>query len=90
MGELRRSIAILCAPLDVGCQKYFCCFMCVLVGLTTVDELEVFYIDFCCFSNQKVLFLAINDAMVSSPQGSAAIDSYMWILKGRPQHSISV
>ena len=49
--------------------------MCVLVGLTTVDKLEVFYIDICCFSNQKVLFLAINDAMVSSPQGGAAIDS---------------
>ena len=47
----------------------------VLVGLTTVDKLEVFYIDFCCFSNQKVLFLAINDAMASSPEESAAIDS---------------
>ena len=41
MGELLRSIAII----DVGCQKYFCCFMCVIVGLTTVDKLEVFYID---------------------------------------------
>ena len=49
--------------------------MCVLVDLTTVDKLEVFYIDFCCFSNQKVLFLAINDAIASSPQEGAAIDS---------------
>ena len=49
--------------------------MCVLVGLTTVDILEVFYIDCCCFSNQKVLLLSINDAMASSPQGGAAIDS---------------
>ena len=32
--------------LDVGCRKYFCCFMCVLVGLTTVDKLDVFYIDY--------------------------------------------
>ena len=31
--------------LDVGCQKYVCCFMCVIVGLTTVDKLEVYYID---------------------------------------------
>ena len=76
MGELRRSIAILTiCPLDVGCEKYCCCFMCVLVGLTTVDELAVFYIDFCCFSNQKVLFLAKNDTMASSLQGGAAIDS---------------
>ena len=29
-----------------GCQNYFCCFMCVLVGLTTVDKLVFFYIDF--------------------------------------------
>ena len=47
--------------------------MCVIVGLTTVDKLEVFYIDFCCLSNQKIL--AINDAMASSPQGGVAIDS---------------
>ena len=49
--------------------------MCVLDGLTTVDKLAVFYIYFCCFSNRKVLFLAINDAMASFPQGGAAIDS---------------
>ena len=49
--------------------------MCVIVGLTTVNKLEVFYIDFCCFSYKNVLFLAINDAMVSSPQGGATIDS---------------
>ena len=48
--------------------------MCVLVDLTTVDKLAVFYIEFCCFSNQMV-FLAVNDAMASSPQGGAAIDS---------------
>ena len=49
--------------------------MCVLVGLTTVNKLEVFDIDFCCFPYQKVLFLAVNDAMASSPQESGAIDS---------------
>ena len=76
MDESRRSQAILYAcPLDVERQKYFRCFMCVIVGLTTVDKLEVFYIDFCCFSNRNVLFLAINDALASSPQGSATTDS---------------
>ena len=49
--------------------------MCVLVGLTTVDKLEVFKIDFCGFSNLNVLSLAINDAMASSPQGGATIDT---------------
>ena len=49
--------------------------MYVIVGLTNVDKLAVFYIDFCCFSNQNVLFLALNDAMASSPQVGAAIDS---------------
>ena len=53
-------------------------------------NLKFVYIDFCGFSNQKVLFLAINDAMALSPQGGAAIDSYMRILKGRPRHNISV
>ena len=69
-------------PVDVGCPKNVCCFMCVLVGLTTVAKLEVFYIDFCCFSNGNVLFLAINDAMASSPQEGATMDSKMRILKG--------
>ena len=65
--------------------------MCVIVGLTTVDELEVFfYIHFCCFSIQKVLFLAINDAKASSPQEGTALDSRMRILKWRPQLYISV
>ena len=49
--------------------------MCVIVGLTTVDKLEVFYLECCCFSNINVLFLAINDAMASSPQRGATIDS---------------
>ena len=49
--------------------------MCVLVGLETADELADFYIYFCCFSNGNVLFLAINDAMAYSPQGSATIGS---------------
>ena len=49
--------------------------MCVIVGLTTVDELEAFYIDFCCFSDINVSFLAINDAMASFPQGGITIDS---------------
>ena len=48
--------------------------MCVIVGLTTVDKLEVVYINFSCFSSRNVPFFAINDAMGSSPQGSATID----------------
>ena len=54
-------------PPDVGRPKYVCCFTCVLVGLATVDKLAVFYIDCCCVSDQKVLFIAINDALASSP-----------------------
>ena len=49
--------------------------MCVIVGLTTVDKLEVFYINFCCFFNRNVSLFASNDAMASSPQGGATIDS---------------
>ena len=46
-----------------------------LLALQPLINLKLFYIDFCCFSKRKVLFLAINDAMASSPQGGAAIDS---------------
>ena len=62
--------------LDV--KNICCCFMCVLVGLTTVESLinlKFFYVGICCSSNQKVLFLPINDAMASSPHGGAVIDS---------------
>ena len=63
-------------PVEVGCQKQFCCFIYVIVGLTTVDELEVFlHKIFCCFSDKIFSFLAINDAMASSSQGGATIDS---------------
>ena len=74
--------------LDV--KNICCCFLCVIVGLTTVDKLEVFYINFCCFSNKNVSFLALNDAMASSPWGGATIDSWMRILKGWPRLHISV
>ena len=47
--------------------------MCVIVGLTTVDKLGVFYINCCCFSKINVSFFAINDAMASSPQEGATI-----------------
>ena len=36
-----------------------------MCGLTTVDELEVVYIDFCCICNKKVFSLAIHGAMAS-------------------------
>ena len=50
--------------------------LCVsLLALQPLINLKFFYIDFCCFSNRNVLFLAINDAMASSPQGGATIDS---------------
>ena len=38
-------------------------------------NLQFFYIDSCCLSNQKILLLAINNAMASSPKEGAAIDS---------------
>ena len=46
-----------------------------LLALQPLKNLQFFYIAFCCFSNRNVLFLAINDAMASSPQGGATIDS---------------
>ena len=62
----------------------------VIVGLTTIAKLEVFYIYLCGFSNWNVLVLAINDAMASSPLGGATIDSEMRILKERPRLYIGV
>ena len=48
--------------------------LCVsLLALQPLINLQFFYIDFYCFSNRKVLFLVINDAMASSPQGGATI-----------------
>ena len=50
--------------------------LCVsLLALQPLTNLKFFYKNFVLFSNQKVRFLAINDAMASSPQGCAAIDS---------------
>ena len=50
--------------------------LCVsLLALQPLINLKLFYIDFCCFSNGNVLFLAINGTMASSPQGGATIDS---------------
>ena len=62
--------------------------MCVLVDLTTVDKLAVFNIDFRCFSNQKVLFLAIKDAMASSPQGALQLIHKCGFLKGYPDFTL--
>ena len=51
--------------------------LCVsLLALQPLINLQFFfYIDFCCFSDRNVLFLAINDAMASSPQRGATLDS---------------
>ena len=50
--------------------------LCVsLLALQPLINLELFYIDFGCFSDGNVLLFAINDAMASSPQGGATIDS---------------
>ena len=46
-----------------------------LLAKQPLINLKFFYIDFCCFSDINVSFLAINDAMASSPQGGATIDS---------------
>ena len=76
MSELRRSIAILYASIDVGCQTYFCFIMCVIFGLTNVEILVEFFLHrFFAVFLIKRFCLAINDAMASSPQEGAAIDS---------------
>ena len=63
-------------PLDVAWMSTFFAVSCVsLLALQPLINIKLFYIDCCCFSNQKVLFLAINDAMASSSQEGAAIDS---------------
>ena len=56
-------------------SKVFLLFYVSLFVLQPLINLKFFYIDFCRFSNQKALFLAIKDAMASSPLGGAAIDS---------------
>ena len=69
-------------------SNIFLLFMCVIVGFTTVDKLEVFfYIDFAVFLIYRFCFSHIP---ASSPQGGAAFDSKMRILKERPRHNISV
>ena len=76
MGELRRSIAILYAPLMLDVKNLFAVLCVSLLDLQPSINLKFFlYIHFCCFSIQKVLFLAINDAMASSPQEGTALDS---------------
>ena len=69
--------------LDV--KKYFCCFMCVIVGLTTVVKLEVLYINF--GYNQVLLFVG-NDVIVLSPLVGAVSDFSWRILKGQPRLNI--
>ena len=50
--------------------------LCVsLLALQPLINLKFFYLNLCCFSNRNFSFLAINDAMASSPQGGATIDS---------------
>ena len=50
--------------------------LCVsLLALQPLINLEVFKIDFAVFLIEMFSFLAINDAMASSPQGGATIDS---------------
>ena len=46
-----------------------------LSALPPLINLKFFYINICCFSNRNVSFFAINDAMASSPQEGATIDS---------------
>ena len=48
MGELRRSIAMIYAPQMLDDKNIFAV-MCVIVGLTTVDKLEVFLHRFLLF-----------------------------------------
>ena len=46
-GQIAKISSNTICSLHVGRQQYLCCFMCVLVGLKNVDELEVFHIDLC-------------------------------------------
>ena len=62
-------------PVDVGCRNIFAVLCVSLLALQPLMNLKFFSLAFCCFSNRNVLFLAINDAMASSPEGGAAIDS---------------
>jgi hypothetical protein len=56
MGKLHKLLANL--PLAVGQCKYFCLFISVTAGLTTGNELlKFFYINFCCFIIDKLLFV---------------------------------
>ena len=73
--------------LDV--QNIFAVLCASWLALQPLINLKFFTKIFAVFQ-LKVLFLAMNDAMASFPQGGAAIDSYMRILKGRPRHNISV
>ena len=69
MLDVKTIFAVLCAS---------------LLALQPLINFKFFYIYICCFFNQKDLLLAVNDAMASSPQEGAAIDSEMRILRGRP------
>ena len=56
-------------------SKIFAVLRVSLLALQPLINGKFFYVDFCCFSDQKVLFLAIDDYMALSPLGGAAIDS---------------
>ena len=68
MGELRRSMAILYTPWMLEVKNIFAVLCVSLLTLQPLINLKFFNIDFCCISNQKVFFLAIDDAMASYPQ----------------------
>ena len=76
-GELRRSLAMIYAPQMLDVKNIFAVLCVSLLALQPLQPLinYKFLKDFCCFSYQKVLFSVINDAMASSPQGGAVIDS---------------
>ena len=70
-------------------SKPVCYFMCVLVGRTTVDKLEIFFTEICCcFSNRNVLLLAINGAMASSPQEALQLIHKCGFWKGDPDFTL--
>ena len=59
--------------LDV--KKLFAVLCVFLLALQPLMNLQFFVHIMLLFSNQKVLFLAVNDAIASSPQEDTAIDS---------------
>ena len=73
--------------------QIFLLLTCVIVGLTTGDELQKFFgINVCCFISEQLLFVELGsyDVLALSPLRGAVEDLSLRILKERPRLCISV